>query len=281
MTINLRVRKIKEKIFFTLSYISIAITLIILGSVIFFTFVKGINSWSISFFLSPQRSPLDPNQGIAHAIQGSLLMSFLAAAISTPISILAAIYLSEYASTAFREKAEYILDAMAGIPSIVVGVVSYLLFVLPLGTFSAFAGSMALAIMMFPLMTRASQDAFMRVGREYREAGLAVGLPKWKVSLHIVLYIDKNGVITGFALAFGRIFGETAPLLMTALGSRSFPTDIFAPTSSITLLIYEYSKSPFEIWINIAWGASLFILIMNLAINLVIKFSVGDRRWVI
>ena len=277
----MNIRKLKEKIFFGLSYLSVAIALTILISVIFFTVINGIGSWNISFFVSSEKSPLDPNQGIAHAIQGSFLMSFLAAGVATPISIFGAIYLSEYASPAFKEKAEFILDAMAGIPSIVVGVVGYLLFVLPFNKFSGFAGAMALAIMMFPVMTRVSEDAFNRVGREYREAGLAVGLPKWRVSLNIVLYMAKNGVITGFALAFGRIFGETAPLLMTALGSRTFPRSLFSPTSSITLLIYEYSKSPFKIWINIAWGAALFILLLNLGINLAIRLSLGGRKWLV
>ena len=269
---KLKYRMIKQRIYFTLSYASIILTLFILGSVIYFTFINGIKSWSLDFFLQTTRSPLNPHQGVAHAIQGSFILSFTASIIATPMSILAAIYLTEYVSDKFREKVDTLLDVMAGIPSIVVGIVSYILFVLPLHTFSALSGSLALAFMMLPIMTRASEDAFLSVPVEYREAGLALGLHKWKVSVWIVLKIAKSGVLTAFALAFGRIFGETAPLLMTALGSRSYFTGYLNPVSTITLLVYEYAKSPFQIWINIAWGASLLLLVLSLSINLMVRY---------
>jgi len=128
---------------------------------------------------------------------------------------------------------------------------------------------------MIPIMTRTSEDVLLSIGREYREAGLALGLPKWKVSLHIILNMATNGILTGFALAFGRIFGETAPLLFTARGSKSFFTGFLNPASSITLLIYEYSKSPFDIWVNIAWGASAFLMVLTLSMNLLIRYFLG------
>jgi len=274
---SIKTRMIKEKVYFFLSYVSVGITLFILGSIIFYTFINGFRSWNLDFFLLPESSPLDPRQGIAHAIQGSVIVSFTAAALATPISILAAIYLSEYASDKIRGYISNILEIMASIPSIVVGIITYLLFVEPLRTFSAFAGSMALTIMMIPYMTRVCEDTFLSIGKEYREAGLALGLHKWKVSTYIVLRMGMRGIITGFALAFGRIFGETAPLLFTALGSRTFFTGFLNPVSSITLLIYEYSKSPFETWINIAWGAAALLMIIILFINILIRFVVGKR----
>jgi phosphate transport system permease protein len=271
-------RMIKEKIYFILAYSSLALTIFILGSIIFYTFLNGFKTWSIEFFLLPQSSPLNPHQGIAHAIQGSVIMSFTAAIIATPISILAAIYLTEYSSIEHRELIDNILDVMASIPSIVVGIVAYLLFVEPFHSFSAFSGGMALSIMMIPIMTRSTEEALLSVGREYREAGLALGLPKWKVSTHIVVNIATNGILTGFILAFGRIFGETAPLLFTARGSKTFFTGFFNPTSSITLLIYEYSKSPFKIWIDIAWGASAFLMLLILLINLLMRYFMGGGK---
>ncbi len=270
---SLKYRMIKQKTYFILSYVSVILTLFILGSVIYFTFINGIKSWNLDFFLRAAGSPLNPHQGIAHAIQGSLILSFTASIIATPVSILAAIYLTEYASYEFRRKTDVLLNTMASIPSIVVGIVSYILLVLPLHSFSALSGSLALAFMMLPIMTKASEDAFLSVPVEYREAGLALGLHKWKVSIWVVLKIAKSGVLTAFALAFGRIFGETAPLLMTALGSRNYFTGYLNPISSITLLVYEYAKSPFQIWINIAWGASLLLLILSLGINLMVRIA--------
>jgi phosphate transport system permease protein len=270
-------RLIKQKVMTGLCYLSVAITLSILGAVIFYTFINGIRSWTPYFFTAPQKFPLDPKQGIAHAIQGSIILSFLASIVATPVSIIAALYLTEYADSRIRENFDSILDVMASTPSIVVGVVSYTLFVLPLRGFSTISGALALAIMMIPIMTRACEDAFLSIERRYREAGLALGLHRWKVLSMIILKMARNGVLTGFILAFGRIFGETAPLLMTALGSRTYFSGLFEPVSSITLLIYEYSKSPFEIWIDIAWGASLLLMLLTLGINIAIKLWMGNR----
>jgi|Deesub1362B_J571_1020462.scaffolds.fasta_scaffold00003_263 phosphate transport system permease protein len=274
---GIRTRLMKQRVMISLSYLSILLTLGILGAVIFFTFLNGIKSWNLAFFTEAQKFPLNPRQGISHAIQGSLILSLTASAIAAPISILAAIYLTEYADERLRESFDSILDVMASTPSIVVGVVSYILIVLPLQGFSALSGAVALAIMMMPIMTRACEDALMSIERRYREAGLALGLHKWRVSLSIILRMAKGGVLTGFALAFGRVFGETAPLLMTALGSRTFFSGFFEPVSSITLLIYEYSKSPFEIWIDIAWGASLLLMLLTLGINVSIRLWMGKK----
>jgi len=264
-------RKVVSFIIMGLTFIAALTAIIPLAFIFYYTVSKGITHLNIDFFISMPKPVGEPGGGMANAIAGTLILVGIGALFGLPIGIMAGIYLAEFGNNKFGLLLRFLTDVLSGIPSIVVGVVAYTLVVIPMGHFSALAGGVALAILMIPTVTRTTEEMIKLVPHSYREAGLGLGIPKWKTSLFIVLRTAWKGIATGILLALSRAAGETAPLLFTALGNRFWSTNIFQPIASLTVYIYDYARAPFEDWNNQAWTAAL-VLILFISI-----FSVAFR----
>ncbi|MCC6745508.1 MAG: phosphate ABC transporter permease PstA [Acidobacteria bacterium] len=252
----------------------IAILVIILAYMAY----KGVGSLDVAFFTELPKPAGETGGGIVNAIAGSLIMLALAMAISVPVGILAAIYLSEFGTGLFAQILRFLTDVLAGIPSIVVGIFAYTLIVLPMRSFSGLAGGVALAIIMLPVVVRTSEETLRLVPQSLRDAGLAVGAPKWRVTIDVVLASAASGIATGVLLAVSRAMGETAPLLFTALGSTLWTTSLHKPMASIPAQIYSYSISPYDDWHRKAWAAAFTLVLLILALNLAVRYLTRSRH---
>jgi phosphate transport system permease protein len=193
------------------------------------------------------------------------------------VGIFAGIYLSEHRTTMFSRAVRFLTEVLNGIPSIVVGVVAYILIVLPMKRFSALAGGFALGILMMPLITRTTEEMLNLIPHSYREAALGLGIPRWKSTLFVVLPAAFKGIFTGILLSVARVAGETAPLLFTALGNRFWSTRLDQPIASLTVFIYDYSKAPFDDWNRQAWAAALVLIMLVMFINVLFRFVTRKR----
>lgn len=238
---------------------------------------EGITKINWHFLVNLPKPVGETGGGIANALIGSLLIIFFAALIAIPIGIMGGIYLSENRKSWLANQTRFAVDVLQGTPSIVVGIVIYFWIVKPLSTFSALSGSVALAIMMLPIVVRSTEETLKLLPASLKEAGLALGLPYQRVILKIVLPCGFSGVISGVILAVARIAGETAPLLFTAFGNPFFSTNILKPMQSLPLLIFNYATSPYDEWHNLAWGAALILLMWVLLLNIITKIT--TRRW--
>jgi phosphate transport system permease protein len=245
--------------------------ILILGDV----FVKGAPAISIVFLTHKPTAPNLPGGGIAPAIQGSLIMVGLAALISVPIGVGAGIFFSEWSTSKLSTVSGFLNDVLTGFPTMVLGLFVFILIVLTTKTYSAFAGGVALSLIMTPIIARTTSESLKLVPTTLREASMALGIPRWKTVLRVVLSTGKNGLLTGILLAVARASGETAPLLFTAATSTLFIKTLMQPTASLTTLIYYYALSSVPSWINQAWGAALLLIILMLALNLLVKLTIG------
>lgn len=247
--------------------IAVTILLLILGYIAY----RGITSISFQF-LTDTPKPVGEGGGIGHAIVGTLILLALASAIGLPIGIAGGVYLAEFGSGWFGHTVRFITDTLTGVPSIVVGVFVYTLIVLPMRHYSALAGGIALAVVMIPIVTRTTEEMIRLVPVSLREGALALGAPQWRVMMGVVLPAAASGIATGAMLAIARVSGETAPLLFTAFGSRFFNTYLDQPMASLTVQIYNYAISPYDEWHAQAWAATLVLMTIILAINLIVRF---------
>jgi len=206
------------------------------------------------------RPPGVPGGGLGNAIVGTLLITLLATALGVPLGLGAGVYLSEFGlDSRPAVTVRFVSNVLMGTPSIIVGVFVYTLLVRPVGHFSGYAGAVALAIIMLPVVARTAEDILGLVPHALRESALALGAPRWKVTLGVVFRSARTGLITGVILALARISGETAPLLFTALNSPYWPETLSRPTANLTVTIFNYAMSPYPDWKAQAWGASLLI----------------------
>lgn len=252
--------------------LSALVTLLPLLFIFYYTFSRGIANLNLNFFLEMPKPVGESGGGMANAIVGTLILIGIGGIISLPIGIFAGLYIAEFGNNKLGETIRFLTDVLSGAPSIVVGVVAFTMIVLPMHKFSAFAGGVALAILMIPTIIRTTEDMVKQVPGSLREAGLALGLPFWKTSLLIVLPNAWKGIATGVLLSFARAAGETAPLLFTALGNRFWSTKIFQPIASLTVYIYDYAKSPFTDWNNQAWTAALTLIVIISILSFIFKF---------
>ncbi|MDQ6903169.1 MAG: phosphate ABC transporter permease PstA [Bacteroidota bacterium] len=274
---NIKLRIGKSK-FFKGVVITLAVMCTIpLFLILFYIFIQGFSKINWHFLVNLPKPVGEVGGGIANALMGSLLIVFCAAVIAIPFGIMGGIYLSENRKTRLANWCRLAVDVLQGTPSIVVGIVVYFWIVKPLGTFSALSGSVALAIMMLPIVVRSTEETLKLLPSSLKEAGLALGLPYHKVILRIVLPCGFSGVISGVILAVARIAGETAPLLFTAFGNPFFSTNVLKPMQSLPLLIFNYATSPYDEWHDLAWGAALILLIWVLLLNIITK--IVTRRW--
>lgn len=243
--------------------------IVILFLIIYEVVIRGFSAFNISFFTELPAPPGMDEGGVANAILGTLMMTLLAAGMGVPIGLMVGIYLVEFGrDTKLAELVKFLTNVMIGIPSIIVGLFVYTILVKPLGQFSGYAGAVALAIIMLPVVARTTQDILMLVPNSLRESAFALGTSQWRVILNIIFRAAKSGLITGILLALARVSGETAPLLFTALNSPYWVTSLGQPTANLTVLIYNYAISPYTDWQQIAWGASLLIMMAVLTVNI-------------
>jgi phosphate transport system permease protein len=241
--------------------------------------VRGVGALNLSFFTRLPTPPGMSGGGMANAILGTLAMTAAATLISVPIGLLSGIYLAEFGQDSrVADNSRFAANVLMGMPSIIVGVFAYTLVVLPLGHFSGYAGTVALAILMIPVVTRTAEDMLRLVPNTLREAALALGAPRWKVTLTVVFRSAKAGLLTGILLAVARVSGETAPLLFTALNSPYWFTSLSGPTPNLTVTIFNYAMSPYEDWQRMAWGASLLITAGVLTFTLLARLVLRERK---
>ena len=221
---------------------------------------RGAGALTPAFFTSLPAPPGAEGGGMANAILGTLLMTAIATGVGAPIGLLAGVFLAEFgARSRLASVVRFTTNLLMGTPSIIIGVFVYAVLVLPFGHFSGYAGAAALAIIMLPVVLRTTEDMLNLVPNELRESALALGSPRWKVTLAVVFRAAKTGLITGVLLAVARVSGETAPLLFTSLNSFYWPESLNEPTANLTVTIYNYAMSPYADWQAKAWGASLLI----------------------
>jgi phosphate transport system permease protein len=272
-------RRITNRIVSILAIICVIAAIIPLASILFEVIKNGIGVLSIQFLTQPQGSIGSGSGGIGPAIQGTLITVGLASLIGAPIGILSGIYLSEYApiesQKGGRQRARSIFantirlfnDVLTGLPSIVIGIVGYVTIVLALNTFSVWAGAFALSIIMIPIVSRVTEETLKLVPNSLREAGYSLGLSKSKVTIFIVLKSAKDGIVTGVILAVARIAGETAPLIMTILGTSLFFTDLTGPVDALPLRIWRLASQPYESAHAFGWGAALVLILIVLVLS--------------
>ncbi len=229
-------------------------------------------------FLTNVPAPVgEKGGGIINALVGSFLMVLMASILAIPIGMMAGIYLSENGRTRLAYYTGLCVDILAGVPSIVVGIVAYFWLVKPLGTFSAISGSIALAIMMLPIVIRATEQTLLMLPASLKEAALSLGVPYHRVILKVIVPCGFTGILSGITLSIARVIGETAPLLFTAFGNPYLSASIKKPMESLPHLIYTYATSPYDDWHDLAWGASFILLVFVLTLNIITK--VMTRRW--
>ena len=239
---------------------------------------NGISAISFDFLTQPQGSIGSGSGGIAPAIQGTIIVVGIASLIAAPIGVLTGIYLSEFAKEGtFPYLVRFFNDVLTGLPSIVIGIVGYVLIVLTLGSFSVLAGALSLSIIMMPIVVRVTEETLKIVPHSLREAGYSLGLSKAKVTLRIVVPAAKNGILTGIVIAISRIAGETAPLIMTILGTSLFFTGITGPVDALPLRIWRLASQPYESAHAFGWGSALVLILMILALSLGLRYLVLKR----
>lgn len=242
-----------------------------------YIFWGGVRGLSLGFLINSPKPIGEPDSGIANAIVGSVILITLGSLIGMPVGILGGIYLSEFGSNKVGLLLRFLIDTLTGTPSIIIGVFVWTVMVHPMGHFSALSGGVALGIMMMPIVARTTEEMIRLVPHSLREAGLALGAPRWRVTLGVVLRTAASGVATGAMLAIARIAGETAPLLFTALGLNYLSTNLLQPMASLTFQIYYYAQSPYEEWHDMAWAATLVLVTMILVLNIAVKILTRNR----
>ena len=268
---RIRSRIIKSGILKAVIILLAFIITIPLLAIFFYVLKEGITKINWHFIVNVPKPVGETGGGIANALIGSLIIVFVAAIIAIPLGILTGIYLSENRSKKLAYWCGLSVDILQGVPSIVVGIVVYFLVVKPGRGFSAFSGSIALMIMMLPIVIRTTEETLKLLPSTLKEAGLALGIPYHKVILRIIVPCGLSGILSGSILAVARVAGETAPLLFTAFGNPYMNFNVAKPMQSLPLLIFNYATSPYEDWHNLAWGASLILLIWIFLLNIITK----------
>jgi phosphate transport system permease protein len=276
-TLHHRWRKIKSSIISALCLLCATIVIVPLAFVLFDLLKEGASSLDLSFFTQLPKPAGEVGGGMANAIIGSFTLLGLAALVGVPIGVLGGIYLSEFGQPQFNAVVRFAADILNGVPSIVWGIVVYAIAVVPMHGFSAYAGGMALGFMMVPLIIRTTEEMLGLVSNNYREAAFALGIPHWKIVLHIVLKTANKGILTGILLAVARIAGEAAPLMFTALGNAGWSHKLSEPISALPLQIFTYFKSPYADEKRQAWGASLVLVLLAISLNIGVRLIARTR----
>jgi len=261
------------------SMLAMAIGLAVLFWILFVLFSNGFASLDWNMFTKDTPAPGTEGGGLRNAIVGSLMIVGLTVLVATPVGILAGIYMAEYGDrSATANVTRFVTDIMLSAPSIVIGLFVYAIAVATLGTFSGYAGSLALTLIAIPVVMRTTENMLRLVPGSLREAAFALGAPRWKVSLSVTLRAAKNGVITGLLLAVARISGETAPLLFTALNNQFFNSDMSSPMANLPVVIFQFAMSPYDNWIRLAWGGALIVTMAVLVLNIMARIFFRSKQ---
>lgn len=252
--------------------VAIGVLMIILGYIM----MRGVSALNFRFLVETPR-PVGEGGGIGNAILGSALLLALSCAAGIPLGIATGVYLSEFGGSFFASIVRFFVDTLTGIPSIVTGVFVYAVIVLRTKHFSGYAGGIALALIIVPIVARTTEEMIRLVPHSLREGALALGAPQWRVTMGVVIPAAASGIATGAMLAVARVSGETAPLLFTAFGSRFFPRGLNEPIASLTVQIYNYAISPYDEWHAQAWAATLVLMTLILSINIIVRFLTRKR----
>lgn len=281
-TVNKKYRKrlLVDKLVTIFTIVCVIAAIVPLASILLEVIKNGISAISFEFLTQTQGSIGSGSGGIAPAIQGTIIVVGLAAAIATPVGVLTGIYLSEFAKEgAFSNAVRFFNDVLTGLPSIVVGIVGYVVIVLAIGSFSVLAGALSLSIIMMPIVVRVTEETLKVVPYSLREAGHSLGLSKAKITLFIVLPNAKDGILTGIVIAISRIAGETAPLIMTILGTSLFFTGITGPVDALPLRIWRLASQPYESAHAFGWGSALILILMILALSMGLRLLLQKRSF--
>ena len=273
-----RRRRIANRIGLTLSMAAMALGLAVLLWILAVLFYNGLSGVDLKLFTQDTPAPGTEGGGLRNAIVGSLMMLTLTVLVSTPVGVLAGVYLAEYGdSSRTAEFTRFVTDIMLSAPSIVLGLFVYAIAVATVGNFSGYAGSMALSLIAIPVVVRTTENMLRLVPGSLREAAFSLGAPRWKVATMVTLRAARSGVITGLLLAVARISGETAPLLFTALNNQFFNADMSEPMANLPVVIFQFAMSPYDNWIRLAWAGALLITLAVLVLNIVARVFFRDR----
>lgn len=267
-----RRRKLKDQMMTALLRLCVVLALIPLVSILSYVTWRGIGAVNLDFLMKTPAPVGASGGGMANSIVGSGIVVGLAALMGIPVGVLAGIYLAEYGrNNLFGKVVRFLADVLQGIPSIVVGIVAFTLVVLPMQTFSAFAGAVALSMMLVPFVARTAEEAILTVSDDIREAAMALGQPRWRVILSVILHAARGALVTGAMLGIARLAGETAPLLFTALNNRFWHQGLLEPISTLTVQVYTYAIAPFDDWNAQAWAGAFVLLTLILLTNVVAR----------
>ncbi len=260
------------------SMTAMAMGLAVLLWILYVLFSNGLSALDANLLTSDTPAPGTEGGGLRNAIVGSLMIVGLTVLVSTPVGILAGIYLTEYGDESkTAELTRFVTDIMLSAPSIVLGLFVYAIAVATVGNFSGYAGSFALSLIAVPVVMRTTENMLRLVPGSLREAAFALGAPRWKVSTFITLRAAKSGVMTGLLLAVARISGETAPLLFTALNNQFFSTNMGAPMANLPVVIFQFAMSPYENWVRLAWAGALLITFTVLVLNILARVFFREK----
>ena len=266
-------RKLLSALFVGFCALSVLIALVPLALILFFVVSRGIQSLNVAFFTHMPTPVGEAGGGMANAIVGTLILSGLGSLFAVPIGILSGVYVSEYQGSRFASTIRFAADTLNGVPSIVIGVFVYGVAVMPFKQFSAYAGGLALGVMMIPIIARTTEELLLLVPGTMREGALALGATRARAVFSVVLPAALPGVITGVVLALARIAGETAPLLFTAFNNRFFNTHLDQPIASLTVQVYTYAMSPYADWHRQAWAGALVLVSIVLVCSILARLA--------
>lgn len=277
MNYSIKSRTYKNNIAKGLVTFFAVLCIIPLISVLFYIVKQGISSINWDFIVNTPKPVGQQGGGIANAIVGSLIIVGMATLMATPFGVLGGIYLQENPDTKLATWSRLSTDILMGVPSIVIGIIAYFWVVMTFGGFSAISGSIALAIMMLPIIVKSTEETLKLLPKQLKESSLALGVPYHKTIMKLIVPSAVSGIVSGILLAVARVAGETAPLLFTAFGNAYLSTSPGEPMQSLPMLIFNYATSPYDDWHNLAWGASFILLVWILSMNLITKLII--KKW--
>ncbi|MFY8179819.1 MAG: phosphate ABC transporter permease PstA [Limnohabitans sp.] len=271
-------RRITSLLGLAFSMTAMAIGLAVLLWILYVLFANGLSALDANLLTHDTPAPGTEGGGLRNAIVGSLMIVGLTVLVSTPVGILAGVYLTEFGDESkTAEMTRFVTDIMLSAPSIVLGLFVYAIAVATVGNFSGYAGSLALSLIAVPVIMRTTENMLRLVPGSLREAAFALGAPRWKVATFISLRAAKSGVMTGLLLAIARISGETAPLLFTALNNQFFSTNMGAPMANLPVVIFQFAMSPYDNWVRLAWAGALLITLTVLVLNILARVFFREK----
>ena len=265
---TLRAREAWSAAMLFVSWLCAGLATSLLAIIVIYVVRRGAGAINWGFFTKLPTPPGIPDGGVANAIIGSVEIIALACAAAIPIGVLAGVYLALLGRGRLAYLVRFFSDVLTGVPSIAIGVFAYTIVVIPQGHFSALSASVALAIIMLPIVVRTTEEAVRLVPAGIREGALALGIPSWKAILKVTVPVARPGIVTGVLLSIARVAGESAPLLFTAFGSQFWSPSPNAPTAALPLLVFQYANSPYRDWQQLAWGGALALVALVFAINI-------------